>query len=159
MLICDHDLGKAQSMIGKSAATVAQLVNRAARHLARLGDGRLRPLGLRYAQVPVLALLGKERALTQAALTARVGVEQSSMAQLLARMERDGQVRRSPDPEDARRSLVAVTPATVRVLRTAKTQLDELDREASRGLSPRELATLKTLLGRVLQNLERLDDA
>ena len=70
-----------------TAPSLAQLINRASRALARDGDAALKPLGLRYAQVPVLALLSGGRELTQKALAEAAGIEQPSMAQLLTRMD------------------------------------------------------------------------
>ncbi|WP_292147986.1 helix-turn-helix domain-containing protein [Mesorhizobium sp.] len=66
-------------------------------------------MGFATAQLPVLAGLQSGNALTQAELTKLAGVEQSSMAQLLARMDRDGIIRRTPDPHDGRSSLVELS--------------------------------------------------
>jgi hypothetical protein len=85
-----------------TAPSLAQLINRASRALARDGDTTLKPLGLRYAQVPVLALLREGTELTQKDLAEASGIEQPSMAQLLTRMDRDGLIRRTPHPRDAR---------------------------------------------------------
>ncbi|MFD6259170.1 MarR family winged helix-turn-helix transcriptional regulator, partial [Nocardia sp. NPDC060256] len=85
-----------------TAPSLAQLINRASRALARDGDATLKPLGLRYAQVPVLALLREDAERTQKELAEATGIEQPSMAQLLSRMDRDGLIRRTPHPRDAR---------------------------------------------------------
>ncbi len=134
-------------------ANIAQLLNHASRLLSSLGDARLRPLGFRYAQVPVLALLRTGEKLTQAELTRQVGVEQSSMAQLLTRMESEGSIVRTPHPSHARMTEVAVSKETAKRLPAARTLLQKLDAEAVKGFSSDEVATLVRLLERVLANL------
>ncbi|MFI5519869.1 MarR family winged helix-turn-helix transcriptional regulator [Streptomyces platensis] len=64
--------------------------------VSRVNDRRLRPLGLTFAQMPVLAALSKADALSQKELAGLARIEQPSMAQLLARMDRDGLIRRTP---------------------------------------------------------------
>jgi MarR family transcriptional regulator for hemolysin len=143
-------------MTTPSDRTIAQLVNRASRLFAWIGDVRLSRHDFRYAQVPVLALLRDGRGLTQAELVKHTGVEQSSMAQLLARMEKGGAIERIADPDDARRRAIRLTPEAAKRLSAASRELGALDREAVRGLSAEEVKTLRSLLERVHANLERL---
>lgn len=136
---------------------LAQVVNQLARLFTAQGDARLKPLGFRYAQVPVLAALRDGEAITQADLARRLGVEQPSMAQLLARMERDGAIERAPHEGHGRAVRVSATPQTARRLTKAREQLSDLDAVALDGLSPQEIETLFALLERVRENLGRLD--
>lgn len=143
-------------MAHRASPSLAQLINQSSRLFAALGDARLKPLGLRYAQVPVLAALRDGQALTQADLTRQLGVEQSSMAQLLMRMERDGVIQRSAHEQSPRASRISVTPPTARRLSSARKQLDGLDAQALDGLEPKEVSSLLRLLERVRANLERI---
>ena len=63
------------------------LINHYGRLLTRQADERLKTIGLTASQLPVLAALKDGSALTQRELAEAAGVEQPSMAQLLARME------------------------------------------------------------------------
>ena len=81
-------------------------------------------------------------------------IEQPTMAQLLGRMERDGLIRRTTNPEDKRSSLVALTPLAVKKLPAAREVLREGNRQALDGFSEREIETLSRLLLRVLKNVE-----
>jgi MarR family transcriptional regulator, transcriptional regulator for hemolysin len=83
--------------------------SRIARALTRIGDARLRPIGFATAQLPVLAALKDSEAMSQTELARWAKVEQPSMAQMLARMEREGMIERRPDPRDRRASLVSLT--------------------------------------------------
>ncbi len=138
-----------------TAPSLAQLINRASRALARDGDAALKPLGLRYAQVPVLALLSGGRELTQKALAEAAGIEQPSMAQLLTRMDRDGLIRRTPHPHDARSHTIALAAGTAARVTEAHQHLTDLDGRAAAGFTAEEIDTLKDLLTRLSNNLEK----
>lgn len=85
-----------------------------ANHMARLFELRLaraiRPLGLMPGQFMCLLELWREDGLTQRDLVARLDVEQATLANTLARMERDGLVIRTPDQRDARAKRIFITP-------------------------------------------------
>jgi MarR family transcriptional regulator, transcriptional regulator for hemolysin len=136
---------------------IARLVNRAARSFARVGDARLRRLGFGFNQVPVLASLRDGRALTQAELARLAGIEQPSMAQMLARMERDGLIQRTPDPKDARSRIISLTPATAERLPEAREIMLKSGNEALAGFTDHEVKTLTALLERLNQNLDQVD--
>ncbi len=89
--------------------TPGHYISRIARAFARIGDARLRGLGIATAQLPVLTALKHGALLSQTELARWAKVEQPTMAQMLARMERDGLIRREPDPNDRRSSLIALT--------------------------------------------------
>ncbi|MFB7719831.1 MarR family winged helix-turn-helix transcriptional regulator [Nocardia sp. NPDC056100] len=138
--------------------SLAQLINRAARAFARDADSALKPLGLRYAQVPVLALLHEGPELTQKELADAAGIEQPSMAQLLTRMDRDGLIRRTPHPRDARSQAISLTPGTDAQLTAATESLSALNDRAVTGFTAAEIDTLKQLLTRIGDNLDRRKD-
>ncbi|MCC3313794.1 MarR family winged helix-turn-helix transcriptional regulator [Nocardia africana] len=141
-----------------SAPSLAQLINRAARAFARDADNMLRPLGLRYAQVPALALLNEGVELTQKELAEATGIEQPSMAQLLARMDRDGLIRRKPNPHDARSQTIQLAGGAEARLTEAHEHLVALDQRAVAGFTADEIATLRHLLTRLGDNLDRRND-
>jgi MarR family transcriptional regulator for hemolysin len=131
--------------------------SRIARGLARIGDLRLRELGLATAQLPVLVALKDGERMSQTDLARRAKVEQPTMAQMLARMERDGIIRRQPDPKDGRGSLVSLTkPARAR-LPAGRAILRQGNVEMTKGLSAREVETLVGLLRRILANVEAME--
>ena len=128
------------------------LINQYARVMAKQVDERLRPLGVTASQLPVLVALKGGGRLTQKALAETTGVEQPSMAQLLARMERDGLVRREPSPTDGRSSLVSLTPAAMRKLEPGRAVLKQMDDEACAIFEPAERELLARLLLRLVES-------
>lgn len=131
--------------------------SRIARGLARVGDARLRELGLATAQLPVLTALKDGARLSQIELARWAKVEQPTMAQMLARMERDGLIKREPDPRDKRSSLVSLTDAALARLPAGRAVLRQGNADMTKGLSRQEVDTLVSLLRRVLDNVEALE--
>ena len=138
--------------------TVAYWVNRASRRLLRLHDERLRPHGVSMGQIQVLTALMDGSSRSQKELAQRAGVKQPTMAELLARMERDGVVRRMDDPDDGRGSLISLTASAMERLPRMRETLMRGESDAVAGLTAREVATLRALLKRVVSNLEAIED-
>src|SRR5271154_5397656 len=140
-------------------STPGHLISLAARGFARLSEARLKPLGFGVGHLPVLVALQDGRASTQRDLARFAKVEQPPMAQMLARMERDGLIHRSPDPDDGRSSRIVLT-------RTARARMPEAvaalllgNREALDGFTNEEAKQLVALLQRLIVNLDRLAGA
>lgn len=142
-------------------ATPGHLVSVAARGFARLSETRLKPLGFGIGYLPVLVALQDGRTETQRDLARFAKIEQPTMAQMMARMERGGLIRRTPDPADGRSSRVALTDAALARLPEACAVLFHGNREALAGFSDDEAAQFLAFLGRLIENLDRLakDDA
>lgn len=137
--------------------TPGHYFSRIARGLARVGDARLRPLGFATAQLPVLSALADGKRMSQADLARWAKVEQPSMAQLLARLERDGFVRRETDPADRRSSFISLTEQARKKLPAGRQVLLQGNKEATRGLSAAEVKTLLALLQRVAANVDAME--
>ena len=127
-------------------------------HLARLLEHRLRdriaPLGVLPGQFAQMLTLYEADGLTQAELCDRVQVEQPTMANTLARMERDGLITREPDPGDRRRALVWLTPRARDIEDELVAAARATNAEATRGLPERDVVTFLTTLAMVIANLD-----
>ena len=144
-------------MSGGSFAREASLgyqVNLLARLLAQALRERIEPLGVVPGQFAQLLALYEQDGLTQAELCGRVQIEQPTMANTLARMQRDGLIERVPDPGDGRRSLVMLTPRA----RELQDQLVDAARvvnaTATRGLDEQQLSGFLATLAAVIDNLD-----
>lgn len=137
-------------------ATPGHLISLAARGFVRLSEARLKPLGFGVGHLPVLIALQDGRADTQRDLARFAKVEQPPMAQMLARMERDGLIQRTPDPADGRSSRIALTePARMRLPKACSVLLDG-NREALSGFTDEETKQFLNLLTRLISNLDRI---
>jgi DNA-binding MarR family transcriptional regulator len=110
-------------------------------------------------QLPVLLALADGAARSQKEIVERAGVKQPTMAEMLKRMEREGMIRRAPDPDDGRGSLISLSPSVLRRIPEARDQLMRGEHDAVTGLTARETETLIALLQRVFANLQAVDEA
>lgn len=140
-------------------STPGHLISLAARGFARLSEARLKPLGFGVGHLPVLVALRDGRAGTQRDLARFAKIEQPPMAQMLARMERDGLIKRAPDPADGRSSRITLTKFAEARLPDAVKVLLRGNREATRDFTDEEVALLVTLLTRLIANLDRIASA
>jgi DNA-binding MarR family transcriptional regulator len=140
-------------------STPGHLISLAARGFARLSEARLEPLGFGVGYLPVLVALQNGRAATQRELARFAKIEQPSMAQMLVRMERDGLIRRAPDPMDGRSSRVSLTQIAEARLPDALAVLFQGNREALAGFTDEETSQLLALLARLIANLDSIGSA
>ncbi len=127
-------------------------------HLARLFAQRLAeaiaPLGLSPGVFPALLELWEQDGRTQAELARALDIEQPTMAATLDRMERDGLIRREPDPEDGRRRRVLLTQKA-RALRVPATEAAGRENaRATKGFSDGDAEQLLALMHRAIANLK-----
>ena len=132
----------------------ARLFGKVHRLFARRLDEELAESGLRFAQAPVLAALQDGTPRPQKDLARIAEVEQASMAQILARMERDGLIQRERDPKDGRSTLISLTAAAHARLPAAREAMRRAGRRALAAFDKRELRELTRLLERIIENLD-----
>jgi MarR family transcriptional regulator, transcriptional regulator for hemolysin len=139
-------------------STPGHLISLAARAFARLSEARLKPLGFGVGHLPVLVALQNGQASTQRDLAQFARIEQPSMAQMLARMERDGLIRRTADPQDGRSSRITLTEAAAARLPQACAVQLAGNAEALHDFTEAEAQQLANLLKRLIANLDRIAD-
>lgn len=126
-----------------------------ANHMARLfAQGlheRIKPLGLAPAQFMTLLELWNDDGLTQRELVSRLDVEQATMANTLARMERDGLIKRKPHPEDGRSQQVWLTAKARKIEKPASEAARAQNQTALAGLNASERAAFIDLMTRTIR--------
>jgi len=134
-------------------AQVTTLINLAARLTHKAARLRLGSIGAWPGQIPILLWLLQEDGVIQRDLVDWVGMEQSSVAEHLKRMEREGLVIRRRSNDDRRMFRIYLTPKA-RELSTEV--LDELEGGArlfTRGVSKANLKVFEDVLRHVIQNI------
>lgn len=126
------------------------LVNHLARIFARGLAARIKPLGLTTGTFPALLELWDKDGLTQKQLVERLDIEQATMANTLARMERDGLVTRRKDETDGRVQRVWLTERARALQAPATAAAMEENAAALSALSTEERATLLSLMQRII---------
>ena len=125
-------------------------------HLARERmDARMSRFGMTPAQTHVLLHLQQSGGqLPQRELLDSLKVKPSTVNGILDRMEEKGLVERTVSGTDARQRLVALTLAGRKREEQVKQAFLEAEALIVRGLTKEETDTLRSLLERVIQNLE-----
>lgn len=147
-------------MSGTALAREASLgyqVNHLARSLEKALRERIEPLGVVPGQFAQLLALYEQDGLTQAELCGRVQIEQPTMSNTLARMQRDGLIERAPDPADGRRSLVTLTPRARQLQGQLLDAARTVNAIATRGLDDHQVAEFMATLAAVIDNLDTPD--
>ena len=133
----------------------AQSAGYLANHMARLFAVQLtealRPLGIATAQFAVLLQLWQADGLTQRDLVVLLDLEQATVANTLARMERDGLIERCPHPEDQRAQIIHLTQPARALERPATAAARAVNHRALAGLAPGEVEQLLSLMARVIE--------
>jgi len=126
-------------------------------HLSRLmtqslGD-EIAAHGVTPGQLPVLMCLWQQDGLTQRELYERVHIEQATMSNTLGRMERDGLVKRKPDPNDRRAARVLLTAKAKRLEAKLADATKAVNKTALGTLKKKDKKCLMDLMGVMIENL------
>lgn len=128
------------------------LVTRTAKALSRSFDAALAERGGSQATwLVLLSLTGAEHR-SQRSIAADVGIEGPTLTHHLNRMEADGLVTRSRDPQNRRAHLVALTEDGRAAFQTLLGGVVGFDERLRAGFSDLELATVRDLLHRLAAN-------
>ncbi|MBU8849008.1 MAG: MarR family transcriptional regulator [Desulfobacterales bacterium] len=107
---------------------------------------------IRPAYLGVLLSLWDKDGLKANELGKRAGLEPSTMTGLLDRMERDGLVKRAPDPNDRRANRIHLTQEGVDAEVSATKVVSATLKKVFRTISKKDIETTKNLLRTILLN-------
>jgi DNA-binding MarR family transcriptional regulator len=111
----------------------------------------LEPLGITGRELAVLTVIGGGDPLSQQEAAARLGVDRTTMVDLVDTLERKALVARRPDPADRRRNLVELTAHGTDVLTRGGAAADRAEAAYLGDLDHHEIALLKDLLRRAVR--------
>ena len=138
------------------AHSAGYLLNHIARQFALLLHERLKPLGIAPAQFPILLELWQQDGQSQQALVERAELSQATIANTLARMERDGLICREPNPDDARSRLIYLSDSARSLETAAVAAAAEINREALAALNDDEQTAFLDMAARVVAQQQRM---
>jgi len=130
------------------------LVNDLARRFAAALQARIKPLGLSTGVFPVMVQLWEDDGLTQTELVRRIGVEQATMANTLARMQRDGLIARRRSKADGRAQEIRLTDRGKRLRGPAIDAALAVNDTALSSLSPEEREQFLGLMGKIIRTFD-----
>jgi MarR family transcriptional regulator, temperature-dependent positive regulator of motility len=101
-------------------------------------------------QFAALAVLQQTPGINQRQLGDELDLDRSTIADLVARMVRNGLIERSDDPDDRRSNVLSLTAAGKKQFATLRPRVDDLERILSAALTLQESAELRRLLSVML---------
>ena len=126
------------------------LLNQVALPAQRIIAEALASVGARRQHYSVLSALEEFGPASQAALGRRCGIDRSDMVALVNELAAAGRLERTPDAEDRRRNVIAITDAGRKFLAELDRLLQDAQDDLLAPLSAQERAELVRLLGTVL---------
>jgi DNA-binding MarR family transcriptional regulator len=127
-----------------------QLLKHAQLALGDLTGRALAPLQITGRELAVLVVLGTHEPLSQQQAAGQLGVDRTTMVDLVDGLEQNNLVERRPDPSDRRRNIVQLTADGQHALREGGRAALEAEREFLAPLNPAEATQLTTTLQRLL---------
>jgi DNA-binding MarR family transcriptional regulator len=137
---------------GRSIGSLLRACNRA---FTRALEARIHPHGILVGQWFFLRELWREDGLTQADLSARVGMKAPTTLVAIRRMVEEGLVARKPDAHDGRKIRICLTDKGRRTRDILLPVARDVNFEATQGFSKEEILMLQSFFDRMRSNLKQ----
>ncbi len=115
--------------------------------------------GLTHRQYTVLMATDANDGESQTELVKLTGIDRSTLADLVARLLSQGYLQRRRSKEDARTNSVRLTPAGKKILRTAQSGAENVDKQLLSLLPAGERKSMVDCLGVLAAEMDKLDSA
>lgn len=135
------------------------LIHRADVRLNTALAKRLAEEGLTPEQYTLMSALWKEDGVNQRMLGDRIGKDRPNTTRILEKLERKGFVRRDKDKRDRRVHHVFLTESGRALSKPAGHVMEGFRTDCFRGLTGSDEAMLLTLIGRLMRNLDRIEQS
>lgn len=129
------------------------LANHMARLFAKGLQDRIAPLGIVIGQFPILLELWQKDGVSQRKLLSKLDVEQATLANTLNRMERDGLIKRTKHPADARAQQIWLTDQAMHLREGAYQSALDQNLVAFEALDDIEQAQFMDFMRRIISGL------
>lgn len=131
---------------------MSMIENKATRAIQRMRaayDRALSDLNMTSRQLVVLRYFNRNPGAHQGAAVTETGIDRSTLADIMARLDERGLVNRKRSKDDARANCVFVTAAGNKAVERADLIIASADERLLSGLSPQNCRVLETLLDRI----------
>ncbi|WP_372573802.1 MarR family winged helix-turn-helix transcriptional regulator [Ruegeria jejuensis] len=134
-------------------SSAGYLVNHMARLFAKELQQRIAPHGIVVGQFPILLELWQKDGVSQKSLLDKIDVEQATLANTLNRMERDGLIKRTKDPTDARAQQIWLTNKASALREYAYASAQRVNAEALDVLNASEQEQFMDYMRRIISSM------
>lgn len=137
----------------KKEDSAGYLINHMARLFAKELQTRIAPFGIVVGQFPILLELWQKDGVSQKKLLESIDVEQATLANTLNRMERDGLIKRTKSPTDARVQLIWLTEKAAALKESAYEAAYQVNTKALQDLSAQEREMFMNVMRCIIDGL------
>src|SRR5262245_49217276 len=141
--------------IGQLDRSPIHLLHRASQAVEDVFSAEMKIERLTPRQLAVLTTVAQDEGLSQTGIVDRTGIDRSTMADIVSRLQRKGLLQRWRTKEDARAYAVRLTDAGRRALRTAEPLAKRIDRRVLDALPANRREEFITALASIVGKLER----
>jgi len=135
--------------------TIGFLLNDSARLFRRAFNARTKGSGITALQWRLISYLKRHEGIRQGPLADLIEVEPITLSRMVDRLVEADLVERRADPTDRRAWRLYLTGRAGDLLKTMRRTAEDLNAEATEGLTPAELEQLADLVDRIRSNLSR----
>jgi DNA-binding MarR family transcriptional regulator len=135
--------------------TIGFLLNDSARLFRRAFNARTKGSGITALQWRLISYLKRHEGIRQGPLADLIEVEPITLSRMVDRLVEADLVERRADPTDRRAWRLYLTGRAGDLLKTMRRTAEDLNAEATEGLTPAELEQLADLVERIRSNLSR----
>jgi DNA-binding MarR family transcriptional regulator len=136
---------------------VGLLIAAARRRIKQAVWKRLRPLHVTPAQSAVLRALHEGEEMSQVRCAQVLGIDAPMACRILRSLADKRLVKLGADPKDRRRFAIKLTPSGERLAVQLGELFDDFNRSAERGLTNAEKESLRTVLGKIIANMDEIE--
>ena len=129
------------------------ITNIASKRLSEEFNRRLESYGVTRVNWIAIYYIGENNGISQRELANKMDVNESSIARLLDRMEKEELTVRTKDPNDRRTARVYLTEKGEKLRISLIPLAEEFQNDVTRGLSADELEIFKKVLDKMVENL------
>jgi MarR family transcriptional regulator, temperature-dependent positive regulator of motility len=147
----------------KDAKTLSRsfshLLKRAVQYSVHCYNEEAGKSGLTHRQFTVLAAVDAHDGKSQTELVKLTGIDRSTLADMVARLMAQGLVQRRRTKEDARTNAVRLTPQGKKLLKTAQTGAEDVDKNLLAMFATGDRKVVIDCLGEMANAMDKLDEA
>jgi DNA-binding MarR family transcriptional regulator len=145
----------------KDAKTLARsfshLLKRAVQYSVHRYNEEAGKSGLTHRQFTVLAAVDANEGKSQTELVKITGIDRSTLADMIARLIEQGCLQRRRTKEDARTNAVRLTPQGKKLLRTAQSGAEDVDKQLLAMFAAADRKTVIDCLGEMANAMDKID--
>lgn len=125
------------------------------RKMNSMTNSKLSNYKLSSSKTMFLFCIYDNKVLSQAEICNELDMDKSAVAKMIMRLEKDGFIKKIPNPNDTRSVLISLTDTAISILSSAKVVIDDWINESTKCLSDNEKKQFLESLEKITSNLSK----